>query len=567
MTGTGDAGPASGDLGTEPATAELPAPAPGDLGSETETAEVPASASGRGAAGSRRRAVVLRSVAALAVGISVGLLLHASGWMADARDTLVVMGFDPDRGQLLASLLAGGIAAAIAVVLFGTRRTGVAIGAAVSAAFFAHTFVTETRGALAVTAAGSRIDPSGWILTLVTLAVTAVGVGWIAATLALDARRLIGHALGVVVESGRSRKVKWRDAMSPLGVAVALAVLVVTVPILGDILNYGPTTHMTTGAGGPVALFGSSPAPGAPAESPGPMPSPGLQVSTGSVNATRPWLAWTPTGSGRVVSTSLPAPWSGGTRSSIAISVYLPPGYETGTRRYPVLYEAPFALGLWQGGVGFAGTMDSLINGGQLPPQIAVFVSHNGGPYPVSECADSFDGREQLDTFVATTLVRWVDATYRTIADPAARALFGFSEGGFCATNLLFRHPDVFRQAVSFSGYFVAGMASSQTINAWRPWGGQPGLIDANSPLKVAARTPTSIARTLFVVLSGSRTDAPYGPQLVDFAKALADAGVPHAILAGALGHSWREVGDDLPTALALVAARQVQLGVYRPGP
>ena len=135
-----------------------------------------------------------------------------------------------------------------------------------------------------------------------------------------------------------------------------------------------------------------------------------------------------------------------------------------------MLCEVPWSLYLWEGGLGFPAPMDSLIDSGLVPAQIVVFISEGGGPYPDSECADSFDGQEHFESFVVHTVVPYVDATYRTIANPAARTLLGVSQGGFCAPNLLFRNPDTYGQAVSFSGYFVAGVASPQTINAWRPF-------------------------------------------------------------------------------------------------
>jgi len=87
------------------------------------------------------------------------------------------------------------------------------------------------------------------------------------------------------------------------------------------------------------------------------------------------------------------------------------------------------------------GVLDSLITSGAIPPEIVVFVSDFGGPYADSECANSFDGTEWIDRFMATDLVHWVDTSFRTLATPASRATFGFSLGGYCAAALLAHHP------------------------------------------------------------------------------------------------------------------------------
>jgi hypothetical protein len=133
--------------------------------------------------------------------------------------------------------------------------------------------------------------------------------------------------------------------------------LAVTVPAFGDMVNVSPDALMLNGDHGPGLVPGASfpdispiaeasaspsptpsPAPSIAAETSAPTPSPAITAAPG----TKPWLAWKPTGVGQVVKIDLPAPWTGGTKSTSEIDVYTPPGYETsGDRRYPVLYEAP----------------------------------------------------------------------------------------------------------------------------------------------------------------------------------------------------------------------------------
>jgi enterochelin esterase-like enzyme len=332
---------------------------------------------------------------------------------------------------------------------------------------------------------------------------------------------------------------------------------------------------MRQGAPQQIGLFGGGAAnPAAP--SPGPMvipapvtglvpgPEPGSQVTPGSVSADHPWLAWRPSGVGTVQTINLPAPWTGGTSRTAQLQIYLPPGYTQGTRAYPVVYEVPWSVSYWAGAIQFPPLLDGLIDSGDIPPEIVVFISAHGGPYPDSECINSFDGREQFETYITDTVVPWADANLRTIPMPAARSLFGFSLGAFCTPNLLFKHPGLFQQAIAMSGYYTAAIRNSQTLNAWRPFGGNATLIAANSPMTEAALLAPSVRSQLFIALSGDPNEPFYGPQMRQFGTVLEHAGIPYAWLPTNLGHAWAAVRAELPAALEAVAEHQVQLHIFQ---
>ena len=89
-----------------------------------------------------------RDAIALFVASAVVVLLSLSGWVADAQATLVQMGFDPDRGQLLVGMLVAALAAAVARLI--ARRSAPAILASLLGftAVYGGTFLSETRDAL-----------------------------------------------------------------------------------------------------------------------------------------------------------------------------------------------------------------------------------------------------------------------------------------------------------------------------------------------------------------------------------------------------------------------------------
>ena len=58
----------------------------------------------------------------------------------------------------------------------------------------------------------------------------------------------------------------------------------------------------------------------------------------------------------------------------------------------------------------------------------------------------------QDDRYWVEVVVPFIDATYSTLAANTGRTTLGFSKAGFCAINLLLRHPDVFGRAGSWDG-------------------------------------------------------------------------------------------------------------------
>jgi hypothetical protein len=561
------------------------------------------------AAASRRLPDWLRGRAHWVIGLAIAAvaveLFYRSGTAASTDDTLQIMGFDPDRAHLLTALIATAMAAAI-VALAGTPTAlGVLAGLVAGVRGFGHTALLETRAALAAHGTQGTFDPFGWVLSMVTFAVAFAVAGWAAAILTREARGRVIAAVVTIRDLGRARDRSSAPARlaAATGVLISVAVVVAALPIFGDMLNYDPDVHMRQDAAGAPALFdpsAGSGAAGVPGASPGSAPggtntlagggggssagagerpasSPSYPpdlvagplasslITPGAVSAARPWSTSLPTGHGRVMTVNLPAPWTGGIRDTIAIDVYLPPGYDAGTARYPLVVVAPQSIGTWEQGMRLPSVLDELITSGSLPPAILVFANEFGGPYPDSECADSFDGREWLDRFAAGDLVAWVDANLRTIATRDSRATLGFSQGGYCAAALVAHHPDVFGSAIVLSGYFVAGIHSGTTPNAWRPFNNDPAIVDAVSPMTVIPRIPPSLAARLFYVMAADPTQGFYGPQMEKFAAVLQGVGVPMAIIPTPLGHSWDAARQLLPTMLELVAGRMVNLGVFGP--
>jgi S-formylglutathione hydrolase FrmB len=139
------------------------------------------------------------------------------------------------------------------------------------------------------------------------------------------------------------------------------------------------------------------------------------------------------------------------------IPIYVPADYATSGMRYPVVY---FLAGFSSRGTTLLNEsawdetmparLDRLIGGGAVRPLIMVMpdcMTTLGGSQYINST-----GTGRYEDHVIHELVPFVDATYRTLPVREARVVMGKSSGGYGATVLAMRHPDVFGLAVDHSG-------------------------------------------------------------------------------------------------------------------
>lgn len=125
----------------------------------------------------------------------------------------------------------------------------------------------------------------------------------------------------------------------------------------------------------------------------------------------------------------------------------------------------------------------------------------------------------------------------------------GFSTGGYCAANLLVRHPRDFQSAVSIAGYFAPGWDKGTGGNPLR---NQPELDHANSPLWVYEHRPPQHAN-LLIVMSRADTEAWRGKSYADGAQMARVAGrVPGTslLLLPQGGHHYAIYSPTVPAIL-----------------
>ena len=136
------------------------------------------------------------------------------------------------------------------------------------------------------------------------------------------------------------------------------------------------------------------------------------------------------------------------------VSIYLPPGYNSGEQRYAVLYLLHGYTATDQGWmnpsyVGLPEMMDRLIEHHTIAPMIVVM------PNAFNRFAGSFYANSELsgnwEDFIAHDLVAYIDAHYRTLASSASRGIAGHSMGAYGALRIGMQHPDVYSVAYGMS--------------------------------------------------------------------------------------------------------------------
>ncbi|HEX6934344.1 MAG TPA: alpha/beta hydrolase-fold protein [Streptosporangiaceae bacterium] len=140
------------------------------------------------------------------------------------------------------------------------------------------------------------------------------------------------------------------------------------------------------------------------------------------------------------------------------VLVYLPPGYDDEPdRRFPAVYVIMGYTGhvaMWHNRSAFrqpfTETADQVFATGAAPPALVVYVdawtSYGGSQYVDSP------GTGRYHSYLCDEVVPWVDASYRTLAAPAHRAISGKSSGGFGAMITPMLRPDVFGALATHAG-------------------------------------------------------------------------------------------------------------------
>jgi enterochelin esterase family protein len=159
--------------------------------------------------------------------------------------------------------------------------------------------------------------------------------------------------------------------------------------------------------------------------------------------------------------------------------VYTPPGYETGTTRYPVFYllhGAGDSDEAWTS-VGRAGIiLDNLIAARKAKAMVVVMpAGHTNGPNPgvgapFTTAAPQPGTPDDFTRDFTTDLMPYVETHYRVLGDRANRAIAGLSMGGSQTLNIGIPQLDKF----AYIGVFSSGLLGGGRGRGAAPAAGAP---------------------------------------------------------------------------------------------
>ena len=175
--------------------------------------------------------------------------------------------------------------------------------------------------------------------------------------------------------------------------------------------------------------------------------------------------------------------------------VFLPPSYEKDKkRRYPVVYALHgYSIGAeqWTKEIHVPQTIEGAFSQGAkemivvLPDSKTIY---NGSMYSSSVTTGDFEN------YVARDVVAYMDAHYRTIPNRTSRGLVGHSMGGYGASRIGMKHPDVFGALYIMSPCCMSPMAGGGPGPAdqmkERAIAGEKKVAAAKSPADLAAQSP-----------------------------------------------------------------------------
>ena len=168
--------------------------------------------------------------------------------------------------------------------------------------------------------------------------------------------------------------------------------------------------------------------------------------------------------------------------------VYTPPGYDTGTQRYPIFYllhGAGDSDDSWTS-VGRAGfIIDNLIAANKAKPMVIVMQAGHTAPFDFSRPPSGAPRTPNFnDDFVkdfVNDIMPYAETHYRVLRDRHNRAIAGLSMGGAHTLNIAIPHIDEFAYVGVFSSG-IFGIAGGPAGAAEGPTWEQQHLAELDDP-------------------------------------------------------------------------------------
>jgi enterochelin esterase-like enzyme len=204
------------------------------------------------------------------------------------------------------------------------------------------------------------------------------------------------------------------------------------------------------------------------------------------------------------------------------IVLYLPPGYEKSSTKYPVLYlvhgsgDVPES---WTAAGHANYILDNLIAEGKAKPMIIVMPAGHAVPFSAPRNGP-VSNNDLFEQYLVKEVIPVVEKTYRTAPGARNRVLAGLSMGGGHTIYTGFSHPDLFGALGVFS----------------------PGLPrDFDSKFQAELANPKAMnasVKMIWVACGDNDTTVQY-PRVKTWAESLKQHGLPESFHTYTGAHTW----------------------------
>jgi len=245
-------------------------------------------------------------------------------------------------------------------------------------------------------------------------------------------------------------------------------------------------------------------------------------------------------------------------KSDRKYAVYLPPGYETSERTYPILYLLHGAGDDQTGWVQFGEVLsitDKAIADGTATPMVIVMPDGNTGRRGYF---NDIKGDWNYEDFFFKELMPYVEKKYRVKSEKRYRAISGLSMGGGGTLMYAMHHPELFSSACPLSASVGSlTLEDARTSIAKN----NPGIADSlitkyyneHSAIALVNNMPTDQKKAVRWYMDCGDDDFLYeGNALLHIAMRKKE--IPHEFRMRDGGHTWTYWRAALPNVLEFVS-------------
>ncbi|RAK00181.1 S-formylglutathione hydrolase FrmB [Larkinella arboricola] len=246
-------------------------------------------------------------------------------------------------------------------------------------------------------------------------------------------------------------------------------------------------------------------------------------------------------------------------------ALYLPAGYESSQRAYPVVYllhGGGDTQTAWIQSGNMQHLVDEAIRAGKIPPMIVVMPDAEMTFY-----MNNAAGKYQYEDFFIKELIPHIEKTYRCRTEKRFRAVAGLSMGGFGSLLYALHHPDLFGSCAALSAAVrtdqqIREMPHPEYLRRYRSAMGElkegdnriTDFWNQNSILYLVKNLPEAQKKAVRFYLDCGDDDQLLYEGNANLHTLMRNLNIPHEYRVRDGGHTWEYWRTGLPDALAFIS-------------